>query len=520
MGKLLPMLLLYVVCRAGFGDGTAATVLPGVRHLMGEPDFRSVTLRWECDRVFPAPHFGFRVNYCEMQVWGHDRCRLQDVNATSSNEVLMAPNSPVRMFFAQINGLRMSTNYSFEVWPIHINESDQDPISNDIKGNLSKRIVLETKGFSAKATLCLPQFSEVEVETGPYFGGRIAVEGADDKTQDNQATQDGSINLTNQEESELLHNERKGKKRKQRKGRCWIDGDPESPQTSYVLRIDHGVGQGESCGGGSSVSTINDTAVSAFVMVQESPSILTHSARRFLVLCSYQPGTLTVRAGIQLPSSGDKGQSFVEGYGYADDKGEGNSINEVRVPRILRQPHEKKYDGLILARARTAEKLSFKVPDISSMISNQISLHLLQLKTVENKKPAASAQLVLMLLLVVSGAVGFAVLAVWRFVIVGTKWRHGLLGEYDGNESICGPESVIDITSHEANSEVGSNSNNEITATNEESSKSDTASTAENKDEVIEKKENTEAEGESETRYEDNDNFILKIPVSPNQSDV
>lgn len=32
---------------------------------------------------------------------------------------------------------------------------------------------------SARATQCLPQASEVEVSTGPYFGGRIAVEAAE-----------------------------------------------------------------------------------------------------------------------------------------------------------------------------------------------------------------------------------------------------------------------------------------------------------------------------------------------------
>lgn len=101
---------------------------------------------------------------------------------------------------------------------------------------------------SARATLCLPEASEVEVTTGPGFGGRIAAEDAPD---------------------------------------CSVDGDPLSPRDTYLLRLDH-----SRCGG-----LRNASAVATYVTVQESLAILTHSTRRFLVVCSFQPETLTVRAG-------------------------------------------------------------------------------------------------------------------------------------------------------------------------------------------------------------------------------
>ncbi|XP_046385867.1 uncharacterized protein LOC124155800 [Ischnura elegans] len=481
--RTLLLLALQLIACAIVGEAATAPILPGVRHLMGEPDFRSVTLRWECDRMYPAPAYGFRVNYCEVQAWGQDRCRLQVINATSSNEVLMAPNSPVRMFFAQIGGLRMATNYSFEVWPVAVGE-DQDLISTDLNANLSKTIILETKGFSAKATLCLPQFSEVEVETGPYFGGRIAVEGVDDSIPDDSLVQNSTDDPDTKEKKDSL---RTGKRKKQRKGRCWVDGDPESPKTTYTLRIEHNSGEG--CGGGS-ISAINETAVSAFVMVQESRSILTHSARRFLVLCSYQPGTLTVRAGIQLPS-GNRADSTVEGLGYADDRGETEATNDVREPRILRQSREKKYEGLIIARARTAEKLTAQ----------------------ENKKSSTSAQLVLMILLVVAGVVGFAVIAVWRLVIAGTKWRHGLLGEYYSSESINGNVTPTEDSNDGSNSDVEAvtqpiTDSGSHDANFEESVSAMSESPCQDRERVVVSEINNE-----ETAPDEDDQHVLKIHV-------
>ena len=58
---------------------------------------------------------------------------------------------------------------------------------------------------------------------------------------------------------------------------------------SVVFSIDH-----SSCAG----VEFNNTTVRAYVVVQESLHILTHSTRRFLVLCQFRPEeTFTVKAG-------------------------------------------------------------------------------------------------------------------------------------------------------------------------------------------------------------------------------
>lgn len=95
-------------------------------------------------------------------------------------------------------------------------------------------IVFVSFVVSAHATRCLPDASEIEVETGPYFGGRIVVEGGN-------------------------HD-------------CEIQGDFESDQDKYVMRIDH-----EHCGSNVDRETLT---VKTFITVQENLGIFTHSTRR------------------------------------------------------------------------------------------------------------------------------------------------------------------------------------------------------------------------------------------------
>ena len=78
----------------------------------------------------------------------------------------------------------------------------------------------------------------VHLETGPNFGGRISLEGAS-------------------EDADLED--------------CSYEGDPASDQTSVVFTIDHA-----KCAG----VRMNSTAMRAFVVVQETVPILTHSTRR------------------------------------------------------------------------------------------------------------------------------------------------------------------------------------------------------------------------------------------------
>lgn len=85
---------------------------------------------------------------------------------------------------------------------------------------------------SAQATRCLPNASEIEVETGPYFGGKIVVDG----------------------------------------GSCGIKGDPNDTKDKYVMRIDH-----KACG---SMVKPETNTVETFITVQENLGIFTHSTRR------------------------------------------------------------------------------------------------------------------------------------------------------------------------------------------------------------------------------------------------
>lgn len=157
-----------------------------------------------------------------------------------------------------IKNLRIATKYSFKVRPQKPGESEKTGRSESFKENEvnEQSIVIPTKGFSAIATRCLPNESEISIETGPYFGGKITSEN----------------------------------------GQCGIDGDVKDERESYTLRIDH-----EKCG--SQVSH-DDLTVETYITVQENSGILTHSTRRFLVVCTFQPDTLTVRARLALPGKG------------------------------------------------------------------------------------------------------------------------------------------------------------------------------------------------------------------------
>lgn len=50
-----------------------------VLHLIGEPDFRDVRLRWEYgnDEEDRPKLLAFQVHYCELQAWGQYRCRTK-----------------------------------------------------------------------------------------------------------------------------------------------------------------------------------------------------------------------------------------------------------------------------------------------------------------------------------------------------------------------------------------------------------------------------------------------------------
>lgn len=165
----------------------------------------------------------------------------------------------MKVYKMMIKNLRMATKYSFNVRPQKQGEAEKTARSEKVLKEeiIGQNIIIPTKGFSAVATKCLPNESEILIETGPNFGGRITSEN----------------------------------------GECSIDGNAKDVRESYALRIDH-----EKCG---SQVSLDDLTVETYITVQEKSGILTHSTRRFLVVCTFQPDTLTVRARLALPSKGD-----------------------------------------------------------------------------------------------------------------------------------------------------------------------------------------------------------------------
>ncbi|XP_014094666.2 uncharacterized protein [Bactrocera oleae] len=282
-----------------------------IRSVSGEPNYKSVNLTWEVEFVPSAdsstpttdndaitnssaevePPKAFQIFFCELQSFGPHRCRSKLVNETqqlepngnddnshSNNHKVSNKNNNVedeqakssrqiRHYVVQIENLRMATKYSFHIRPqakrrnmkitgrseLFGNEIDDEAKGVPLDGG--QTIIIPTKGFAAQATKCLPQASEIEVETGPYFGGKIVVDG----------------------------------------GNCGIKGDQNDPTDRYTMRIDH-----KMCG---SLVKPETNTVETFITVQEKLGIYTHSTRRFVVVCSFQSGMQTVRASFTVPGS-------------------------------------------------------------------------------------------------------------------------------------------------------------------------------------------------------------------------
>lgn len=126
------------------------------------------------------------------------------------------PGTAGQQYEAHIYDLRALTNYTFNVRVAQF--VGQAPLVNLTSAvgrlkaarrldfgkhnanSLSERV--ETKPFRAEATKCLADVSEVVINTGRYFGGRISVEHSSDP-------------------------------------RCSLVGNKTSDQSSYMFRIDH-----------------------------------------------------------------------------------------------------------------------------------------------------------------------------------------------------------------------------------------------------------------------------------------
>lgn len=118
---------------------------PAVRNLMGEPDYRQVRLHWEAE-TSAVPKSGFTVRYCELQTWGAQRCRTQDVNEPLEGNHIDTEEE-LKAYSTDIKGLRMATTYSFEVRGIKEKEEKgerEDRADGDDKNQ--NIIVIPTKG--------------------------------------------------------------------------------------------------------------------------------------------------------------------------------------------------------------------------------------------------------------------------------------------------------------------------------------------------------------------------------------
>lgn len=291
-----------------------------IRAVSGEPNYKSVNLTWEVEFV-PAtsssnndtdassslPPKNFQIFYCEMQSFGPHRCRSKVIEDQKLDQELdKETNEPIRHYTARVDNLRMATKYSFHIKP-QLKKKNlkisgrSELLDNEIENDLfqGQSIVIPTKGFSAQATKCLPHASEIEVETGPYFGGKIAVDG----------------------------------------GNCGVKGNPKEPTDKYIMRIDH-----KMCG---SLVKPETNTVETFITVQENLGIFTHSTRRFVVVCSFQSGMQTVRASFTVPGKGGVAAA-VENDPFEPD----------RMGREQRQMNFVDKSGLVLKEENSVEEVN------------------------------------------------------------------------------------------------------------------------------------------------------------------
>lgn len=225
-----------------------------------------------------------------------------------------------------IKNLRMATKYSFKVRPQKPGESEKSARSENFSKEdaTEQSIVIPTKGFSAIATKCLPNESEILIETGPYFGGRIASEN----------------------------------------GHCGIEGNSKDSKETYTMRIDH-----EKCG---SLVSHDDLTVETYITVQENSGLLTHSTRRFLVVCTFQPDTLTVRARLALPSKGGASQVDDDSWSERDRGARGWQFKMVdKSSLILKESEEQSVENAVGDIENLTEKILAR--EKSEIASNTIS---------------------------------------------------------------------------------------------------------------------------------------------------
>lgn len=266
----------------------------GIEDLEAESDYRSIKLKWRY-RPFSRVE-GFQVTLCETTSWKikypcKQRRLLLDVPKKNSHDFIQRTTADGG-FEASIYELRMLTNYSVSVKPIFVSRNKDDDAKNRALDVVSNVITISTKGFSARTSRCLGNVTDIEVTTGPYFPGKIEVEDTYDK-------------------------------------RCVTYGNKRSARKIYKLTILHDI-----CGS----KTVNDSRIQTFIVVHENRELVTHSSRRFLVVCNFLPGTLTIQAAVQIPRNHSLSTTNLTNAVANED----NSINSasssnIRDARLLTQ---------------------------------------------------------------------------------------------------------------------------------------------------------------------------------------
>ncbi|XP_055953602.1 uncharacterized protein LOC129989237 [Argiope bruennichi] len=261
--KFAALVLVLLISEIG-GQSSFDNYFEGVEDLVSETEFRSVKLQWR----YPSNKepIGFIITLCEVTTWSKSdkdcferHLLLGKRSALNGYDSLKTDGQGI--YQATLFGLRMLTNYSVSVQAMddqnQVGASNTDGRRANFQDN--ERILVRTKGFSAYATNCLANSSDIVVHTGPYFGGKIAVEGSSDD-------------------------------------RCCLFGNRSSSQDTYTLKIDHQI-----CGS----KTVNDSRIDTVVVVHESSSVVTHNSRRFLVQCTFLPETFTIKAAFNVPQEAE-----------------------------------------------------------------------------------------------------------------------------------------------------------------------------------------------------------------------
>lgn len=110
---------------------------------MGEPDYRQVRLHWEAE-TSAVPKNGFSVRYCELQTWGAQRCRNQDVKEPLEGNNIDT-GEEYKVYSTDIKGLRMATTYSFQVNGVKEERGEREDRADGGDKN-QNIIVIPTKG--------------------------------------------------------------------------------------------------------------------------------------------------------------------------------------------------------------------------------------------------------------------------------------------------------------------------------------------------------------------------------------